>query len=398
MKILKLEIEGFRSFKSQTWTPGDLNVLIGPNGGGKSNLLRALELLKHAAAGGMRRYVQREGGLQSLVWDGQSRQIRLLLETTPTRSAPGVRTERLEFEFTLNRVARDITYWLTEKLVSHLTRSDSQPGELARVLLDRNPDATRVIEDAQKGVRTIDMISEEETFLSQAAGPIPANREIAAFGSELANWAFYLSFDTSPASSIRGPVVARYDKRVEADGQNLVCVLHTLYSEHRSFKDDLNRAMQAAFGGDFEELVFPPAADQRIQMRIRWKSLKREQSTADLSDGTLRFLYLLAILANPEPAPLIAIDEPETGLHPSMLPIVAEYAVEASRHSQVILTTHSPEFLNGFRDTPPTTTVVEWHDGESQLKQLSGESLSYWLKQYSLGELYRSNQLETMEP
>src|SRR4051794_34893648 len=84
-----------------------------------------------------------------------------------------------------------------------------------------------------------------------------------------------------------------------------------------------HKAMRAAFGNDFEKLVFPPAADQRIHMRIRWRSLKREQSAADLSDGTLRFLFLLAVLANPSPPPVIAIDEPETGLHPSMFPIVA---------------------------------------------------------------------------
>jgi predicted ATPase len=88
--------------------------------------------------------------------------------------------------------------------------------------------------------------------------------------------------------------------------------------------------MRAAFGDDFEELVFPPAADQRIQLRIRWRSLQREQSAADLWEGTLRFLFLLAVLANPSPPPVIAIDEPETGLHPAMVPIVAEYAREAA--------------------------------------------------------------------
>ena len=138
---------------------------------------------------------------------------------------------------------------------------------------------------------------------------------------------------------------------MEPDGQNLISVLHTLYTGDRDFKNEINLAMRAAFGEDFEELVFPPAADQRVQLRVRWKSLQREQSAADLSDGTLRFLFLLAVLASPSPAPLIAIDEPETGLHPSMLPIVAEYAVDASSRTQVIFTTHSPQFLDAFRET-----------------------------------------------
>ena len=153
--------------------------------------------------------------------------------------------------------------------------------------------------------------------------------------------------------------------------------------------------MEAAFGEDFEELIFPPASDQRVQMRIRWKSLKREQSAADLSDGTLRFLFLLAVLANPEPAPLIAIDEPETGLHPSMMPLVAELAVEASKKTQVIFTTHSDQFLDAFRDTRPTTTVAKWEDGQTKLHIVDDDELKHFLKDYSLGALFRSGELES---
>ena len=110
----------------------------------------------------------------------------------------------------------------------------------------------------------------------------------------------------------------------------------------------------------------------------------------------MRFLFLLAILANPKPPPLIAIDEPEVGLHPSMLPIVAEYARDAANRTQLILTTHSPEFLDAFGKDPPTTTVAEWRDGETRLRILAGERLDYWLEKYTLGDLYRSSELEAM--
>ena len=173
--------------------------------------------------------------------------------------------------------------------------------------------------------------------------------------------------------------------------------MHSLYTSSRDFKNEIDTAMRTAFGDDFEELIFPPAADQRIQLRIRWRSLKREQSAADLSDGTLRFLFLLAVLANPAPPPLIAIDEPETGLHPSMLPIIAEYARDAANRAQVVFTTHSPEFLDAFGDDLPTTTVVERHEGQTMLRVVSDEELSYWLKEYTLGDLYRSNELESMQ-
>jgi predicted ATPase len=133
-----------------------------------------------------------------------------------------------------------------------------------------------------------------------------------------------------------------------------------------------------------------------VQLRVRWKSLRSEQSAADLSDGTIRFLLLLAILANPNPPGLIAIDEPETGLHPSMLPLVAEHAAEAAQRTQVILTTHSAQLLDAFTATPPTTTVTRWEDGETRLSVVDGEELARWLDAYTLGALFRSGELEGM--
>jgi len=188
--------------------------------------------------------------------------------------------------------------------------------------------------------------------------------------------------------------VTRTERRVDPDGQNLITVLHTLYTENRDFRYDLNAAMRTAFGNDFEELMFPPAADQRTQLRVMWKSLQRGQSAAELSDGMLRFLLLLTILASPSPAPLIAIDEPEMGLHPAMLPIVAEYAITAAEKAQVILTTHSPQFLNAFTETQPTITVAICEQGKTHLKNLNAQALDYWLQEYSLGTLFISGELE----
>jgi predicted ATPase len=240
-------------------------------------------------------------------------------------------------------------------------------------------------------------VAEEEPLLSVAGGPFAANRVAGQFRDEVASWGVYQGFHTHREAPVRQPAVARSETRVQQDGQNLISVLHTLYTGDRDFKTELDIAMRSAFGDDFEELVFPPAADQRIQLRVRWKSLQREQSGADLSDGTLRFLFLIAIFANPKPPALIAIDEPETGLHPSMLPIVAEYARDAAARTQVILTTHSPEFLDACGKEAPTTTVLDWKHGETELRVLAGDRLDYWLNKYTLGELYRSSELEAME-
>jgi predicted ATPase len=395
MKILQLDIEGFRSFKKVSWKPGDLNVVIGPNGTGKSNLLRFLELMSVSAQGRLGKYIQSLGGMDPIVWDGRATTISFK-QRTQTDESDWI-TYVLEFA----RLGRGSSYQIQHELLADYYQVESGEKKEPYVFLVRDGSTAWVFDQDEKhklATVTDEQISQyEETLLSIAAGPFITNRLIALFKHHLASWAIYHDVLVNRDASIRQPAVARFEKRVDPDGQNLIPVLHTLYTGDRDFKNDINTAMRAAFGDDFDELVFPPAADQRIQLRVRWKSLKREQSAADLSDGTLRFLLLLTILASPSPPPLIAIDEPETGLHPSMLPIIAEYAVDAAKRTQVIFSTHSPQFLDAFSDTKPTTTVAKWENGETALKVLEGEQLDYWLREYSLGALFRSGELEEME-
>ncbi|MBX9792086.1 MAG: AAA family ATPase [Pirellulales bacterium] len=398
MKIIRLEVEGYRSLKSQSWYPGDLNVLIGPNASGKSNLLRVIETVSAAARGALGEQVQREGGMDPIVWDGQARQVRFMLKTTPLPPYEDPVRHALTYELLLARLGTTSTYNIEFESLANFYSVESGEHTEPFKLLERDPRHAVVFSiESQRFEASPDSVPENEALLSVAAGPFTANHFVAEFQRELASWTVYQDFQTHHGARIREPQVTRNDAHVAADGQNLVSVLHSLYTSSREFKNEINAAMNAAFGDDFEELIFPPAADQRIQLRIRWKSLNREQSAADLSDGTLRFLFLLAVLANPSPPSLIAIDEPESGLHPSMLPIVAEYARDAATRSQVILTTHSPEFLDAFGDNPPTTTVLERQQGQTIMRVISGDELAYWLKQYTLGELYRSRELEAMK-
>jgi predicted ATPase len=397
MKILNLHVEGFRSLKSVDWSPGDLNVVIGPNGSGKSNLLRVLELLSASARAGLFVSIQSAGGIRPLLWDGQADAIEFGLRTTPLETELEPQKYALEYRVKLMPVGKTSAYRVHSELLfnDYLVRTGKKKDPLK--FLEREKLAAKIFDGHHDElVATEDSVVEDETLLSIAAGPFGRNRSLNQFQEQLANWRVYQYLDVGPGAWIRQPAITRLEKRVEPDGQNLLSVLHTLYTADRDFKREINAAMKAAFGDDFEELVFPPAADQQIQLRVRWKSLRREQSAADLSDGTLRFLFLLAVLAGPDPPPLVAIDAPEAGLHPSMLPIVAEYAVDAARRTQIILTTHSPQFLDAFRDTVPTTTVAECVEGETKLKTISGESLDYWLKEYSLGALYRSGELADM--
>ena len=112
-----------------------------------------------------------------------------------------------------------------------------------------------------------------------------------------------------------------------------------------------------------------------------------------LSDGTLRYLCLLAILSDPEPPPLICIEEPELGLHPDILPKVADLLRAASQHTQLIVTTHSDILVDAMTDCPEAVVVCEKHDGKTEMKRQSATELKVWLEKYRLGQLWIDGQL-----
>ncbi|MFG0261514.1 MAG: AAA family ATPase [Novipirellula sp. JB048] len=398
MRILDIYINGYRSLANVRWQPERLNVLIGPNGSGKSNVLRALQTISTAANGGLSKLVQRDGGMERLVWDGQKEDISFRMKMSPYDENRDEIRDSLTYELELARLGQSSSYRIEQELLGNFHKMESGESNQPFKLLERTPHNAVVFDPQEHGLRANEEdLDEAETLLSVAGGPLSVNYFVRDFRKGISDWTIYEDVHTNRDAEIRQAAVTRNETTVEPSGQNLLSVLHTLYSTDREFKYELNLAMKAAFGDEFEELVFPPAADQRVQMRVRWRSLRREQSAADLSDGTLRFLFLIAVLANPNPPTLIAIDEPESGLHPSMLSIVAEYARDASLRSQVILTTHSPEFLDAFGSEPPNTVVVNWRDGMTSLNPISGEKLQYWLKQYTLGELFSSKELESMQ-
>jgi predicted ATPase len=375
MGIQTLDVMGFRSLRRVHWKPGRLNVLIGPNGSGKSNLLDALMLLQEAARGKLAGGIANRGGMTSLLWDQRGKSLSWHLDALNST-----------YLLDVVQIGTTSNFSINNEVLVDLSEGSSR-------YLSRDRDSAQFVDNRGKEVVYPDSLPEDQTLLSQVAGPL-GNLFARDFQRSLEGWSIYQDLRVDRESTIRQAAIARFEKQIDADGQNLIPVLHTLYSENREFKSTLDGVLRAAFGRDYEELSFPPAADQRVQLRLRWRSLKSGQPAASLSDGTLRFLLLVAILANPEPGDLIAIDEPETGLHPSMFPILAELAAEAAERTQVVFTTHSPQFLDAFKEEPPTTTVAEWIDGETRLSTIDGEELRRWLESYSLGSLFRTGGLE----
>jgi len=389
MKIEQLDVKGFKSLKDVSWRPGDLNVVIGQNGTGKSNLLRMLELISASAQGRLSKYIQAAGGMEPILWDGRAPSITFHLkmdDSSETQAIPN------DYEVELGRLATTGWYQFEREILTN---------GISTKYIERKPGSNGVLGGMNTAWVDGSGPPAQETWLSLVTPSLISNpplqyMQTVSFREKLAGVSVYHDLNVGQDSKIRQAPVARFEKRVEPDGQNLVTVLHTLYTGDREFERGIDAAMHAAFGDDYEKLVFPPAADQRVQLRVRWRTLQREQSAADLSDGTLRFLLLLTILAAPDPPMLIAIDEPETGLHPAMMRIIAEYAVEAAMRTQIVFTTHSAQFLDAFTENKPTTTVATWENGETTLHTLEGEDLAYWLEDYSLGYLFKSGQLEAM--
>ncbi len=426
MKLAKLEVQGYRSLRHIVWKPGDLNVLIGPNATGKTNLLRLLEFISMSAQGRMADHVQAEGGMQALYWDGRPGLLRMARETALRPGVPPFGTVRGKLEVISGHKYElliedpsnvpvsallklpvgwhSMPYVITRETLEHLLPPGAGTSQEPWYLLERN-----VAKSSIRGMHpeTIIEVTEDvsagETLLSHARPPFLLNPGISGFQVDLTDWTLFQDVWGSTygreiglraSFSIRHPVTTRHDWKVSPSGLNLVNVLHTLYSSDADFKEAVDAAMTAAFGNDFAQLEFIPAGEGLIQLAIRWSGLRKLRSAYDLSDGTLRYLFLITVLAQPKPPPLIAIEEPEIGLHPGMLPIVAEYAADAATRTQVVMTTHSPEFLDAFREPVVTATVFGRRDGETILAVLEPDKLRDWLHHYRLGEYLRTGEYD----
>ena len=376
MKIVSLETEGFRSLKHVIWRPGDLNILIGANGSGKSNLLQLLELASASARKQLGAHVQAAGGIWPLLWDGTANGLRFEVVTTDVGDSDRDSGVSLAYAVHISLGWSGSSYRVDSERLTMVTRGEGRTPPVVSQLLKREKERVWTLGEGQSSPTLLPegIVKADETALPEVATP-SSNWRTWMFNYRVAAWCSYHDISTGRTAAVRQPPVSRHEEQVAVDGQNLANVLHTLYTADRAFRQRADAAMAAAFGDEYEELVFPPAASQRIELQVRWKSLSRACPAADLSDGTLRFLFLIAVLATPKPPPLIAIDEPETGLHPSMLPIIAEYAADAATRTQVIFTTHSPEFLDAFSGLDRTVTVAKWADGETTLHTLDDEAL-----------------------
>lgn len=397
MAIQQIDAHGYRSFRAIRWKPNRLNLLVGPNGSGKSNLLRLLELIAETAKGRLANAMKppQGGGIVPLLWDYRAPSLDWTIRIDPVDAGRDPACDALTLEFRLEHLPNTSSYRIAVDSLGNWVKFEQGLEASPLWIYRRDLHQAIVYHKGQSRLVRLGDVDANESLLPQisdpSVNPIPTHTR-----RFLEGWRVYHDVHVERGSPMRLPATTQVVKLVEADGNNLVSVLHTLYTSDRDFKRQINEGMRAGFGDQFEELVFQPAAAQQIQLAIQWKSSGQPHAGQDLSDGTLRFLFLLTVLASPEPATLIAIDEPEVGLHPSMLPIIAEYAAEAASRTQVVMTSHSPVFLDAFSKVGPQVTLFHWEDGETCLFPLTPEAMEKWLGEYRLGELFTSGDLEAL--
>jgi len=376
MLLHSITLTDLLSFNQTTLELRPLNVLIGANVSGKSNLISAIGLLK-AAPGNLLDAINLGGGVRQWISQRLPRRIIAAIQAEVELSE----ADRLRYSLSFSE--QDLGL----HIVSESLRS-VQDGA-GWVYFERGLGRVSIYKAPGLPPRETD-IQESRSLLAAYRDPTdpgPTTRLGDAFGAIRV----FRSFNTSPTSQARrGASVGSQKDFLLDGGDNLALVLQNL-----SFHGKLDRLTE------YLRRFWDGAEDVRVNLEggvaqayVKERGIPSPMSALRLSDGTLKFLCLLAILLHPEPPPLICIEEPELGLHPDAVAVVADALREASEKCQVIVTTHSEALVGAFSDEPEAVVVCErGADGGTEFRRLRSSDLDEWLERYRLGELWRKGEI-----
>ena len=347
--IRTIAVQGYRSIRDLTVELGGLDVITGANGAGKSNLYRALRLLAGCADGTVARAIAWDGGLASLLWAGMERPSRdVLAGRSPAQGTVRAGPVGLRLGYSGDDLGYLVDLGIPPPGHSpfvndpEIKREQIFHGPVARpgsLLVDRRGVSLRVRDDAW---RTLDwQLQPHRSVLAEAAGVEDAP-EIVSVRDAVRSWRFYDHFRTDRDAPARQPCIGTVSPVLDADGANLAAALTTI--EFQGDTDGVARAVQDAFPGS--TLTLDSLDEGRVRVLLRQPGLLRPLGLGEVSDGTLRYLLLVAALKTTRPPGLMVLNEPETSLHRDMLPALAALICEAARAAQMIVVTHAPDLID----------------------------------------------------
>lgn len=336
-----LAVAGYRSLRDVIVPLAPLTVVTGPNGSGKSNLYRALRLLASAARGELVGAVAREGGLPSLLWAGaESGGTQGTVRKGPVAVRLGFASDELGYLVDLG--IPQVEAWDPFARDPEIKREQVFAGTVAKpstLLIDRTRQNTRVREGAWTNLDQ--KLAPYESIVTDLADGDTAP-ELLGLRRMMSGWRFYDHFRVDADAPARRPQVGTRSHTLAHDGSNLAAVWATVVQA--GFGADLDRAVDEAFPGS---RVRVESSDGLFRLTLQQPGLLRPLETAELSDGTLRYLLLCAALLPARPAPLIVLNEPESSLHIALLPALARLVVRAAERTQVIVVSHAPALVDG---------------------------------------------------
>jgi predicted ATPase len=356
-----ITVKGFKSISSIEKLPlRAINVVIGPNGSGKSNFIGVFSFLKEIREGRLQDYVTKAGGAEKILHFGSKV------------------TKKVEFHVSFSNEVNQYSLSLSP------TESDNLfPSEERVYFWDKNryPRAPYVKAVERRG---------NEAGISDSAKTGAASWVRAHLGS----WRVYHFHDTSVSSPMKKISDVGDNRFLRPDGSNLASFLYYLRQKHESSYSLIVRTIQRVTPF-FDDFLLEPLKLNQDKIRLEWRHKNSDLyfDASSLSDGTIRFIGLATLFLQPHnyrPS-VILVDEPELGLHPYAITMLASLVKAASEKTQVILSTQSPFLLDQFQ---PEDVIVANRQGDStDFIRLDSERLSSWLDEYSLGQLWEKNEL-----
>lgn len=337
MRLTDVAISNYRSIRQLSIPIHPLSVFVGENGVGKSNLYKSLSLLRDAATGRITRTIAEDGGLKSVCWSGPRKR------GEDGRLRLSARFDRLRYSIELGFPGPVEAAFSGEPMIKAESIELTQ-GKRAVQLMERKNSLVSVRGESGAWSSHKDAVLPSETALAGFSDGKQCP-EIDLIRNAMLGWRFYHDFRTDPASPIRKPCLAITTPSLSADGSDLAAALATLYTI-REDASDIQEAIQDAF----------PGAELRAweesglcEFDLQLADMPRPFRAHELSDGTLKYICLLAVFMGYRLPPFIALNEPETSLHPSLLAPLARLIAKASRRADIWIVTHSEHLMDGLR-------------------------------------------------